>query len=195
MLQTNDVLNPPDPPEIDDYALERIHYRSSRLARQFNLTETEQEDYAQDMVVELLSALSNFDQKQSARNTFIERILDKFVKNAIRKELHRRRRGFNSAAPLDHLSEKCVPVTNDPRSGQMSEVEQMDMKMDVQTILSQMPAPLRRLCGLIQDHSITQISKKLNLHRTSIYRQIEEIREHFVRGGYDFSDFRATDWL
>ena len=178
---------------IDDYVLERIDYRSRRLAIQFGFTDEQREDLSQDMVVEVLSAMPKFDPAQSNRKTFISRVLDNFVKNAIRTEIHRRQRECDTPVPLEDISEGYTPVVNDPRQGQLSEAEQLDTQMDVAQILSQMPRHLQKICSLLKTHSITETAKKLRINRTAIYRQLAEIREHFQRSGYGYSDFCATE--
>lgn len=193
MLQKTKVSNNSINNAIDDYTLERIDYRVRRLAIQFGLTDERRDDYAQDMVVEILAALAKFDPAQSARKTFINRVLDNFVKNAIRTEIHRRRRECDNPTPLEDISEAYAPVVNDPRQGQLGEAEQLDMQMDVAQVLSQMPRQLQKICSLLKIHSITETAKKLGINRTAIYRQLAEAREYFQRGGYDYSVFCATE--
>lgn len=178
---------------IDDYVLERIDYRARRLAIQLGLTDEQRDDYAQDMIVEILTAIKKHDPSQSTRKTFINRVLDMFVKNAIRTEIHRRRRECNNPIPLDDIAEGFTPVVNDPRQGELSEVEQLDMKMDFEEILSWMPQHLQRICNLLTEYSVAETAKKLGINRTAIYRHIAEIQEYFRRGDYEFSEFCATD--
>lgn len=193
MLQKTNVSSNSNNNAIDDYVLERIDYRARRLAIQFGLTDEQRDDLAQDMVVEVLDAMAKFDPAQSNRKTFISRVLDKFVMNAIRTETHRRRRECDNPLSLDDIVEGCNPVVNDPRQGQLSETGQLDMKMDVDRVLSQMPRQLREICTLLKTHTITETAVILGINRTAIYRQLTEAREYFQRSGYDYSDFCATE--
>ena len=193
MLQQTNVSSQTDTTPIDDYVLERIDYRARRLAIQFGLSDEERDDYAQDMVVEVLTAIKKHDPSQSTHKTFINRVLDMFLKNAIRTEIHQRRRECNNPIPLDNVSEGFTPVVNDPRHGELSEVDQLDMKMDFEEILSRMPQQLQCICNLLKDYSVAETAKKLGINRTAIYRHLAEVREYFQRGGYEFSDFCATD--
>lgn len=178
---------------IDEYVLERIDYRARRLAIYFGLSDEQRDDYAQDMVLEVLTAAKNYDPAQSSRKTFINRVLDMFAKNAIRVELNRRRHQCHIAGFLDEVIDKYSPVVNDPRKGELSDVDKSDMQMDFETILSRMPQHLRDICVLLKEYSVFQVAKKLRKHRSTVYRCIAEIEEYFRRGGYDFSEFRATD--
>ena len=116
-----------------------------------------------------------------------------FLKNAIRTEIHQRRRECNNPIPLDNLSEGFAPVVNDPRHGELSEVDQLDIKMDLEEILSRMPEHLQRICNLLKEYPVEETAKKLRIHRSTVYRQMIEIREYFIRSGYEFPDLRATD--
>lgn len=178
---------------IDDYVLERIDYRARRLAIQLGLTDEQRDDYAQDMIVEVLTAIKKHDPSQSNRKTFINRVLDMFVKNAIRTEIHRQRREFNNPIALDDVSEGFTPVVNDPRHGELSEVGELDVKMDFEEILSWMPEPLQRICNLLTEYSVAETAQILSINRTAIYRHIDEIQKYFRRGDYEFSEFCATD--
>lgn len=193
MLQNTNVSTHANDSLIDDYVMERIDYRARRLAIQFGLTDEQREDLSQDMVVEVLAAMARFDPAQSNRKTFVSRVLDNFVKNAIRTEMHRRQRECYNPIPLEDISEGYVPVVNDPRGGELSEVEQVDMKMDFEEILSWMPQRLQRICKLLTEYSVAETAEKLGVNRTAIYRHIPEIQEYFRRGDYEFSDFCATD--
>ena len=193
MLQKTNVPTHSTNNAIDNYVLDRIDYRSRRLAIQFGLTDEQREDLSQDMVVEVLAAMAKFDPAQSNRKTFISRVLDNFVKNAIRTEIHRRQRECDNPIPLEDISEGYTPVVNDPRRGELSEVEQVDMKMDFEEILSWMPQRLQRICNLLTEYSVAETAEKLGVNRTTIYRHIPEIQEYFRRGDYEFSEFCATD--
>lgn len=193
MLPKTNTSNHSNHNVIDGYALDRIEYRAKRLAIQLGLSDQDREDYFQEMIAEVLSAFKKFDECKSSRKTFINRVLDRFVKNAIRTEMTRRRRTFDNALPLSVVEEIAIPAVNDPHVDEMNEIERLDLRMDIQKIMSCMPQRLTQICELITDHSVSEIANKLGIHRTSIYRYIAEIRKYFNRGGYEFLTFRATN--
>lgn len=193
MSQQQKVSSQPNKTTIDNYVLKRIEYRAKRLAIQFGLSDEERDDYAQDMAVEVLVAIKRHDLSQSTFKTFVNRVLDMFVRNAVRTEINRRKRECDNPIPLDHIADGLTPVINDPRQGELSEVEQLDMKMDFEEIISKMPRHLRRICNHLKEYSVVETAKMLGINRTAFYRHIDEIQEYFRRGDYYFSEFCATD--
>lgn len=192
MQQKNTILDDPDN-VIDLYVLERIQYRVRKFALRFDLTDEQKEDVAHDMIVEVLSAIKRHDPSQSNRKTFINRVLDMFIRNAVRTELNRQRRQCDNPSSLDEIAEGFTPVVNDPRKGQLSDAEQPDMQMDLETILSRMPQHLRDICVLLKEYSVPEVARKLGKHRSTVYHHLDEIEKYFHRAGYDFSKIRATD--
>ncbi|MBN1436187.1 MAG: sigma-70 family RNA polymerase sigma factor [Sedimentisphaerales bacterium] len=177
---------------IDDYVLARIDYRAKRLAILLKLSDEQRDDYAHDMVAEILNAAPRFDSARSQWKTFANRVLDKFVKGIIRAEVNRRQRACDTPIPFDEMPDGFDVAINDAVQGQMTEVARVDIAIDVAEIVSQMPCHLRRICTLLKDFSMAEAAKKLGLNRTATYRLIAEIRQLFIKAGYDFSVSRAT---
>ena len=177
---------------IDDYVLARIDYRVKRLAIRLDLSDDQRDDYAQTMAAAVLSAASTFDQTKAQWRTFVSRVLDNCIKAASRSEINRRHRACSCPISFDDIAEGSEPVVNEGRKGQITEVERVDMALDVQQIVSRMPRHLQQVCELLGDCSVSEIAKIIGKNRTSVYRNINTIREIFIEADYDFSDFGAT---
>ena len=178
---------------IDDYALERIDFRVRRMAGQFDLSEDEQEDYRHDMVVELLGAFDRFDPGKAKRETFVNRVLDKFVKYAIRTRCTHRRRVCDSPISFDDIAPGYQPVVNDSRAGQLDEQGQRELRLDMKTAVARMPERLQRVCRLLMEFDPAEAAEQLGICRQSIYRNIAEIRQYLDAAGLGTSENRATD--
>lgn len=168
---------------IDDYALSRINFRVRRLTCQFDLSEDEQGDYRQDMMVELLSAFERFDPSKATRETFINRVLDRFVKYAIRARFTRLRRTCDSPLGFEDVSIGFEPVVNEARAGEKDEQARRELRLDMAVVMARMPARLRRMCRLLMKFGATETARKLGICRQSIYRNFAEIREYMIGAG------------
>jgi len=178
---------------IDDYALERIDYRVRRLTNQFGLSEDEQEDCRQDMVVELLSAFDRFDPGKAKRETYINRVLDKFVKHAVRTRCTHRNRACDSPICLDDVAPGFQPVINDPGAGELDEQGRRELRLDMAAVIARMPKRLQRVCRLLMEYTPTEAAEELDISRTSIYRNIAEIHQHLTIAGLGKEENSATD--
>ena len=201
---SHDRETPPLPPQqqagklpaerlIDRYVLDRIEFRVRRLTIQFDLSEDDQDDYRQDMVVELLSAFDRFDPGKSKRETFVNRVLDKFVKYAIRTRCTHQRRACDSPLGLDDVCLGFQPVVNEARAGELDEQDRRQLRLDMAPAINGMPERLQRVCRLLMEFSPAEAAERLGICRQSIYRNIAEIRRHLAAAGLDRSGIGATD--
>jgi len=180
---------------IDRYVLDRIDYRVRRLAIQFDLSQGEQEDYRHDMVVEVLAAFDRFDPSKARRRTFVNRVLDKFVKYATRVRCTHRRRACDSPHGLDDVCPGFQPVVNDPRGGQRDEQGRCELRLDMEAALARIPQRLRRVCRVLMTFNPAEAAERLGICRQSIYRNIAEIRRYLTAAGLGVSEKHATDSL
>ena len=184
-----------DPSIIDDYALARIEYRVRQLAIQFNLPDDRKDDLRQDMVIELIGAFRRFDPVIAEWETFVCRVLDRFVKYTYRIKGTRQRRMCANPVSFSNIKgrEDFNPVGNDPRKGELSEQDRRELKADVALVISRMPKRLQRVCRVLMTFGATNSAEQLGICRGSVYRNIAKIRKHFVRAGVGFPENSATN--
>jgi RNA polymerase sigma-70 factor (ECF subfamily) len=173
-------LNP-----IDDYALARIDYRVRQLWLQFDLSEEDQEDLRNDMVVELLQAMKRFDPTKAKRETFINRVLDRFVLYFMRQRCTQNRRPCDSPLGYEDIAPGFQPCGNDPGEGGMSEQALDDLRLDLEPVISQLPERDQQVARLLMVYSSSEVAKRIGVHRCSMSRIIARIREHFIQAGID----------
>jgi DNA-directed RNA polymerase specialized sigma24 family protein len=166
---------------IDDYALRRIEFRVSRLARLFRLNKDHADDLRQDMVMELLKALPKFDLTRCGRRTFICRALNRTYKHMARMLMSRLRHSAKNPMLLGNIDLAC----NDPAKGEFSEQDLADMCMDIQGILPSMSPRLCRVAEAIMLHGCpAEAARSLGVHRSSVLRAVQELRQFFEAAGY-----------
>ena len=169
---------------IDDYALERIGFRVDRLARLFSLAEDTRDDYRQEMLVELVKAARRFDPHRSQPRTFVNRVLDRYFKGAMRSEATRRRHQLHTPLCLDELSEDAMPATNASRPPSLDEQDRLELQIDVQTVLKSMPDRLRRISLALMTFTASEAAQRLGIGKNTVYRAIEQLRPYFLAAGF-----------
>jgi len=168
---------------IDDYALARIDYRVGRLARAFRLSEEDADDLRQEMAAELLKANGRYDPTRSRRNTYVTRTLDRYYRHVARRLRNRQRHEAMKPTPMSAMK-NFRPVVNDPGSGELSEQERTELRIDQTGILDSMPARLRRFFVAMKVYLPREAADFLGVHPSTVYRAIAEIRPYFVGAGY-----------
>lgn len=179
---------------IDDYVLERIDFRARRLAIKFRLPDDRREDFAQEMVVELLKAADRFDPAGFASwRTYACRVLDLAVKKLAQAECRMRQRESGRPVSFAQAPDGCPSAVNNPFSEGEDDIAQLELEMDMEVVLARMPARLRTVCELLMHLSPREAAKEMGIHRNSIYRLIAKARAHFMEPKLGFSDSSAAD--
>jgi len=178
---------------IDQYALDRIDFRVRRLTGQFDLSEDEQNDYRHDMVVELLGAFERFDPDKAKRETFVNRVLDKFVKYVTRIRCTNLRRACDSPMGFGDVGPDYQPVVNEAPAGQLDEQGRRELHLDMDAALARMPERLQRVCRMLMEFGAAEAAKRLGICRQSIYRNMAEIRPYLAAIGLQTAGNGATD--
>ena len=168
---------------IDDYALARIDFRVGRLARAFRLSEDDANDLRQEMAGELLKASTRYDPDRSSRNTYINRTLDRYYRHVARRLRNRQRHEAKKPTPISAMKNFC-PAVNEPGKGELSEQDRTELRIDQAGILASMPARLRRFGAVLRVYLPREAAKYLDVHPSTVYRAIGEIRPYFVAAGY-----------
>ena len=181
------------PPVIYKYALARIDYRARRQAISFNLSDDEREDLRHDMVAELLRAFKRFDPEKASRETFINRVLDRFVKYSMRSKRTRQNRACNNPACLDDVHPGFQPTVNHPRIGELDEQDRRELHLDLAAVIARMPERLQRVCRALLRLMPAEAAHSLGICRQSIYRNIAEIRAYLSEAGIGISENDATN--
>ncbi len=132
------------------------------------------------MIVELLEASSQFDPDKATRETFINSALDRFETDALRQMIRQRNGACGSQAPLD---EEFLEEHQSP--SQRTEQEQLELQMDIASLMLQLPPHLQEICNMLQHASAAEVAYALSISRSTLYRHIHTIREHFEESGFE----------
>jgi RNA polymerase sigma factor (sigma-70 family) len=168
----------------DDYALGRVNYRVARLTRAFRLGEHDAEDLRSRMKIQLLRAASRFDPSRASRCTFINRVLDRAYRH-IARELHTRR-GHGAWNPTQFSeSDAVAEATAAVHAKGADPADGVARRIDLDAALASLPRPLRAICEELKHASPREVSERLALHRSTVYRAIAQVRAHFESCGLE----------
>ncbi len=176
--------NPTTQP-IDDYAMARIDFRVHQLRFQFDLSDEDQEDVRNDMVIELLTAFRRFNPSLAKRETFINRVLDRYVLYVMRQRCTQLRHASDTPLSFDQVASEFQPAGNDPRQGQFSEQDLSTLRLDMQSAITRLSKRDQRIARLLMVYTPSEVAKHIGVHRCSMSRIIGRIREQFVKAGME----------
>jgi RNA polymerase sigma factor (sigma-70 family) len=79
---------------------------------------------------------------------------------------------------------EIIDLIEDDKADTFEEYYKINQSKKLSTILNKLPEDLKRLCKLLQtEKNVTEVAKKLNLSRKSIYKKIHRIKEVFKDEG------------
>jgi len=84
--------------ELTDYALELVHHKAWQLVGKAGYTQDDVDDIKQDLIVDLLERLPQFDPAKATYNTFVARLVERKISNLLRDR---------QAEMRDHRREVC----------------------------------------------------------------------------------------
>jgi RNA polymerase sigma factor (sigma-70 family) len=179
---------------LDDYVLNRIAFRTRRLAITFRLSDDRRDDFFQDMVVEVLKAAERFDPDGSASwHTYASRVIDLAVKKLTQNECRRIQRESGRPIGLSDSGDGAPSAVNNPAHEGEDDLRQLELHLDIEVVLNEMPSRLQKVCRLLQRLSPAEAAEELGIHRNSIYRLIAKARTYFTDPKFGFVDLGAAD--
>lgn len=187
------AANQPPDPVFDAYVKDRIDFRVSQLTLGFNLSEDDQDDYRATMVVEVYSAMKRFDPQKAKRETFVNRVLDRYVLYATRTRCNQMKQPCLNPIGFAEIGETFEPTSNDARKGEMNEAKRTDLRMDVEMVIDRMPKRLQQAARLMMHTSPADAAREMGIHPCSIYRLMDQIRTYFVDAELHHTDKSRED--
>jgi len=174
------------------YAKKLIQCKSRQLVGQTGLSDSDLDDLKQEMWADLLRRFSWFESDRAKAKTFIARVVSHRVSAILRHRSgmgrdYRRNGGSLSDATEDadgRIVERAQTIPEDAhdlRTGAetRSDLEQMELISDIETVMASMPVPLRELCLLLKTESMSAAARKLGISRRAARARLTEIRKHF----------------
>jgi DNA-directed RNA polymerase specialized sigma24 family protein len=183
---------------VTEYARTLIRVKAKQLVRRPDFSRSDQDDVEQDLVLHLLSQAEHFDPARGSLNTFISRVVDSAVAMLVRGR-GRIKRGPVSGVKIQSLELKVEQADGPPaplwktisiadlerRAGgaSLSDAELYELVEGVASVIALMSPELRDVCRSLLERNRTETECELGLSRRGYETAMEQIRQHFARGG------------
>ena len=172
----------PEPPMIDQVALQTIRCLVRKAIRQRRFPRDEFDDLVQEIVLKLLMKMDQFDPLRSCWSTFCAMVARQHMSDRQKRDAHR-----IATDSIEHLptcaSNEPVELRTPSNSFRRmrSQYEWFELSEDVTTMVDRLPEPMQELCGLICEHeTVTEVASYLNVSRQTVYRRCEVLRQSIV---------------
>ena len=188
----------PDLAVIDPTVMKLVRTKAAGLAGTYGFSASDRDDIRQELLLDCLVRLRNFDPAKSSRRTFVHRVVRHRVatlldgQRAACRDYHMCQDSLD--APVQLAASESIPlgetVSTDDYEAQigrnvLSSRERMELRIDIDRGISLLPRELAAVADLLKSVSAVEAGRRLGLSRATVYRRIFDIREVFVAAGLD----------
>jgi RNA polymerase sigma-70 factor (ECF subfamily) len=183
-------------PDVHVFTSRLIRRKARQLAAKENFSPSDRDDIAQDLWLHLLERLEKFDPEKGTIFAFIQTVVERKTVSILRRHTAAKRdicrcSSLNLSIRADdgtrmELASTIAENAPDPRLCQQTRHPQhrMEIAIDVESVVSQMPADLQELCERLKTHTLTEIAQETGIPRTTLYGRVRQIREFFEKSGF-----------
>ena len=177
----------PDP-KLLEYADDIIRHKARQLARKPGFGPSDREDIEHELLIAILERWPAFDSSRASARTFLARIIENKAASLVRACQAAKRRvrqctqsNGDAANGADDFDEEQVRARRSIHS--RSALETLSLRLDVASVMADLPGDLRRLCERLMRGSISNAARSSGQHRTTLYRAIRELRKRLTDAG------------
>jgi len=157
---------------LDPFAMEQAGIRASRMVGRYGYTRDDWEDLRQDLLLDCLERLPQFDSGRGNMRGFIFGVVrNEAAKLAVRGRRASAHREFEPEAGKIEAAAVSRPDA------------ELDVRLDVQAVLERLPRHLQILARQLTEMSVPEICRETGKSRSRIYQWIAEIRRAFIDAG------------
>lgn len=158
--------------EILEYALNRIKFCANNYVRRKMLPQSDRNDAIQDACLMVLKHLPRFEPSLSfSPKTYVSAIVRKHFWFSF---LNRRKKQ-PYFVDIDSLDDSEVSAVNERGKGKLSEVEVVDLRLDLEEIGRRLPPALQDVFRLLPNYNSLEIASLLGIHQSTVSRRIKMI--------------------
>ena len=185
--------------ELTDYALELVHHKAWQLVGKAGYTQDDVDDIKQDLIVDLLERLPQFDPAKATYNTFVARLVERKISNLLRDRQAEMRDHRREVCSLneeidtgeDEPVQRLTTISQDEqdiRTGKYARPaeERAHLQLDMDSVLDGLTPELRQVAEMLQTKSVSQVARELGIpRRTFREKHLAQLREVFAAKGMD----------
>ncbi len=182
---------------LNEYAAETIRIKSLSLVGTSGFTNDDLDDIRQELTLDLLNRIPDYDPEKSAFNTFISGIVDNGIaamieaRSAAKRDWRKLNTSLNVDVPdsenewieqIQIVSREDLPW-NDGETPD-SPFDKCDRNITLRDAIAILPPRQRELCLLLTQMNISDISSEMGMSRPALYRMIARIRKKLLESGF-----------
>ncbi|MCB2141488.1 sigma-70 family RNA polymerase sigma factor [bacterium] len=173
--------------ELGDYAHNLIRSKARTLIGKAGFTSADCEDIEQELALDLLVRLENYDPKKSKRSTFMTRVVEHRIATLL-EERHAACRDWRlcreslddpewseceeGSSRLDSQPDPSVPTG-----------DELALGMDLRKALESLPQDLRELWDLLLDSNMYRVARETGIPRATLYYRLDRLRAALREAG------------
>lgn len=150
------------------------------------------DDLKQEFIYHYLRKKDKYDPTKSSPETFVYILFQSKSKDMTRKVLNVRSKysysldesAFRDNSYNGSFSEESISHKDLIESHYDSDFN-MEISTDIQKVFNRLPNDLKRVCRLLQSHSIKEIAANLNISQRRVYYLIDKLKKYFKEAGMD----------
>ena len=164
-------------PEMDAYALVCIRCRVSGLVARGIVRRDDFEDTCSELYCEFLRRKSRYDPNRSHYKTFTAKVVKNLISTFVTSSSYCGRKRVPS-------SNRAIEDEPDRHSDESRSHERFSNNIAVQQAAASFPEELQNLAIALCSESITEISRRTGISRTTLYGRKAAIRAELERHGF-----------
>ena len=167
-----------------------IECKTRQLVGKYGFRKRDREDIEQELYLDVLQRLENFDSSKAKLATFIQRVVEHKIADLLRQRCSDKAMAERTALSLSMTVEKdrstgreitlgdCI--TNEQYDGFVRNrtryrLEEHELAMDVHEVLAKLPERLRTACELLMEgRSVAETGRVMDMKHATFYEQIFE---------------------
>ena len=184
---------------LDPYAVKVIRHRARRLIGRAGFVPADVDDIEQDLALDLLQRLPQFDPTRAGRKTFIALVVDHGVARLIEGR-SAQMRDYRLTVPLAEAAQhddapgspdaSDAPVNSGSRGYQRVRQHRTEydglphaLRLDLERVIATLPPDQRGLCRRLVTDNLATIARELGVPRGTLYEATRKIRQAFEDAG------------
>ena len=161
--------------ELIAFAMKRIDAKLNHFVREGRIRECDADDARQDAIVAVLEKFKEYDENREVLEKPVVNMLVKIAfKSYFATQRYQKRKNYSD---IDSLPESDEPVVNEDVIGELTDLDRIYLKLDLETIREQLSEKQKAVFDLMADHSIPVMARMLDVSLGTIANRIEEIRQ------------------
>ncbi|MBF0437133.1 MAG: sigma-70 family RNA polymerase sigma factor [Magnetococcales bacterium] len=180
---------------ISAYAVKLIRFKAHQLSRLSFFGSDDVEDLEQELVMDLIQRMPDYDPDRASQNTFMARVIENCAASLVATAKAPIRNGGRPGLSWEELIDssnadavEALVDTSLPTSTDGSDL--MVAMLDLNRCLQRLSSEQKRFCQLLPFQEPSAISREMGWSRATFFRRLANLRETFRQSGLE--SFFAT---